>query len=313
MVTKATGKSALDFARDALFEPLGIHEAKWPDDPQGLNRGWGDLQLHPRDMARIGHLFLNEGTWNGVQVVSKEWVEQATRHQVTAATDGTGYGYQWWVLNGAFAGPYEARGRGGQAITVWPDKDIVAVFTGHGGDDVRGEVALLLAAALKSDEPLPPNPDASARLAAAIATATEPPAAQPVPPLPPTAAQVTGNVYRLSANQLDLRCFSLAFVSPSNVSLHLTIGSARFDFPVGMDGVPRFSESGPTDIPVGIARAWVEPGAFLVHYDEVAGPNHLVIRSDFVGDPEAVAMEITDPSGYFPAESVAGAVVPSCT
>jgi CubicO group peptidase (beta-lactamase class C family) len=311
MITKATAKPALDFARDALFGPLGILHTEWPDDPQGFSHGWGDLRLHPRDMARIGHLFLNEGSWNGLQVVSEEWVDQATRHQVTADADGTGYGYQWWVLSGAFAGLYEARGRGGQAIIAWPDKDIVAVFTGR-GMDVRAEVAPLLIAALKSDEPLPPNPEASARLAAAIAAATEPPAAQAVPPLPPTAGQVTGRVYRLGVNQLDLRCVALDFASPSDVSLRLAVGSASFAFPVGMDGVPRFSETGPTDMAVGITGAWVEPTVFLLHYDEVAGPNHFVIRAGFSGASETVSLQITDPGGYYPAQSVTGAEVPSC-
>jgi CubicO group peptidase (beta-lactamase class C family) len=98
MITEAAGSSALDFARDNLFGPLGIVGAEWAQDPQGVNHGWGDLQIHPRDLARIGLLFLNEGDWNGVQVVSKDWVAEATRSLVTVDIDGTGYGYQWWVL-----------------------------------------------------------------------------------------------------------------------------------------------------------------------------------------------------------------------
>jgi CubicO group peptidase (beta-lactamase class C family) len=308
MVTKATGKPALEFARDALFGPLGIREVKWPEDPQGLSHGWGDLQLHPRDMAKIGHLFLNEGRWNGAQIVSEQWVAEATRHHVTAETDGTGYGYQWWVLAGPFAGLYEARGRSGQAIIVWPDKDIVAVFTGR-GVDVRAEVAPLLVGALKSDEPLPPNPDGSARLGGAIAAAADPPASTPIAPLPPMAAEISGRIYGLPANPLDLRCFALVFASPADVTLRLTVGSAAFELPVGMDGVPRFSETGPTDIPVGVTGAWVEPDAFLLRYDEVAGPNHFVLRADFAG---GLLLEVSDPTDYFPALLLRGDQVPAC-
>ena len=143
MLAEAADTSTGAFAAEHLFGPLGIEEFVWPTDPQGIERGWGDLQLFPRDMARIGHLVANGGLWNGVQVVSKSWLEQATRSWIPAEVDGAGYGYQWWILAGAFDGLYEARGRGGQAIIIWPDKDIVVVFTGR-GVDVRGEIALLL-------------------------------------------------------------------------------------------------------------------------------------------------------------------------
>ena len=81
--------SALEFAQEYLFGPLGVSEVIWPSDPQGNNWGWGDMKLAPHDMAKLGYLFLNEGLWDGHQVVSAEWVE--------AATSGVGYGYQWWL------------------------------------------------------------------------------------------------------------------------------------------------------------------------------------------------------------------------
>lgn len=79
IITKVTGVSALDFAREHLFAPLDIEDVTWPSDPQGITRGWGSLQLHPRDMAKVGQLFLNRGNWNGTQVVSVDWVDKATR------------------------------------------------------------------------------------------------------------------------------------------------------------------------------------------------------------------------------------------
>jgi hypothetical protein len=119
----------------------------------------------------------------------------------------------------------------------------VAVFTGR-GVDVIGDVAPLLAAALQSDVALDPNPEAYARMNAAIRDATEPPVAKPVPPLPPIATEVSGKVYRLEPNLLDVQCILLRFDSPSEVRLELTlggVGSGVYDLPVGMDGVPRFS------------------------------------------------------------------------
>lgn len=311
MVAQATGSSTLDFARDNLFGPLGILSAEWPKDPQGVNHGWGDLLLHPRDMARIGQLFLNAGNWNGTQVVSEGWVGEATQKLVVVDTEGTGYGYQWWVLAGAFEGLYEALGNGGQAIIVWPDKDVVAVFTGR-GVDVLADVAPLVAGALQSDAALDPNPEAHARLSAAIRDATEPPTAKPVPPLPPMAIEVSGKVYRLDPNQFDVKCISLRFDSPSEVWFELTLGSGAFDLPVGMDGVPRFAEGGPTGIPVGILGEWTAPNIFSMDYDEVGGSNHLRIRGDFDASPESVQLEFSDPGEYRPTQTISALAVTAC-
>lgn len=65
IVTRATNMSTLDYARQRLFDPLRIKEARWPADPQGVNYGWSDLMMHPRDMARVGYLYLHNGVWNG--------------------------------------------------------------------------------------------------------------------------------------------------------------------------------------------------------------------------------------------------------
>jgi hypothetical protein len=240
MVSRVVQQTTHEFAKENLFAPLGISESVWPDDPQGVNRGWGDLQLHPRDMARLGLLFLNEGEWNGPQIVSSDWVREATRSSIAADADGTGYVFQCWILSGDLEGLYEARGRGGQAIIVWPDTKIVAVFTGR-GIDVRNDIAPLLAAAIKSNDALTPNPEAHARLEAAIAKAKEPPPAKPIPDLPPMAAEVSGKVYRLEPNQFDLRCISIDFRSSADVVFTLSVGEGTFVLPGGMDGVPRFS------------------------------------------------------------------------
>lgn len=311
MVSSVAEQTTHAFAITNLFEPLGIAQSVWPNDPQGVNHGWGDLQLHPRDMARIGQLFLNDGAWNGEQIVSSTWVDAATQPYLSTGPDGTGYGYQWWILAGELEGLYEAQGRGGQAIMVWPDKDVVAVFTGR-GIDVRSDIAPLLAAALQSDEALEPNAEGFARLTQAIEEATKPPPAKPVPDLPPMAAAVSGKIYRLEPNQFDVRCISLLFESPSDVMFTLTVGEGSFELPVGMDGVPQFSESGPTGIPVGVTGEWTAPLVFEMSYDEVAGLNHLQIRGDFPPDADSVTLSFADPAGAFPPQVVPAAAAPSC-
>ncbi len=312
IVTQVTGMSTLEFAQERLFEPLGIRESTWSTDPQGVARGWGDLQLHPRDAAKIGQLFVDGGKWNGTQVVSAEWIEQATRTVVTAGADGTGYGYQWWILPEPLDDIYEARGRGGQAIVVWPENELVLVFTGR-GVDVRGDLAPFLLAALKAEDPIAPNPAGNARLDAAIAQALEPPAAQPVLELPLAAGAISNELYRLDDNPFDTRCVSLRFDSKSDVAtFQLTTSGGMFDMPVGMDGIPRFSDDSPTGIPIGLVGEWVSEDVFLLYYDEVAGPNHLRVRVTVEGDASSIDVEFSDPGGYFPTTTVRGANVPSC-
>ena len=89
--------------------------------------GWG-LQVTPRDMAKLGYLYLHNGTWDGQQIVSAEWVRAATsKHTETDSRIGLGYGYQWWTYPSY--GAYAALGRYGQTIFVAPDLDLVVVTT----------------------------------------------------------------------------------------------------------------------------------------------------------------------------------------
>jgi CubicO group peptidase (beta-lactamase class C family) len=126
ILQQATGMDSLEFAEQHLFGPLGISDVAWRTDPQGVYVGWGDMRLRPHDMAKIGYLVLNQGMWDGEQIVSAEWVHKATQEQIAAGTLSDGYGYQWWVDGNGY---YMALGYGAQFIFVIPDLDLVVVFT----------------------------------------------------------------------------------------------------------------------------------------------------------------------------------------
>jgi CubicO group peptidase (beta-lactamase class C family) len=115
-----------DFADQYLFKPLGITNVKWDTDAEGIPIGSWGLQITPRDMAKLGYLYLHHGQWEGQQIVSAEWVKNATRTHTE--TDGElGYGYQWWTYPSLAA--YTALGRYGQTIFVVPESDLVIVTT----------------------------------------------------------------------------------------------------------------------------------------------------------------------------------------
>lgn len=165
IIQETTGMSALAFANEHLFGPLGIIDAEWASNPQGISIGWSDLYLTPHDMAKIGYLYLNEGLWDGEQMVSADWVEASTHEHISAGTLEDGYGYQWWIDD---AGIYMAVGYAGQFIFVIPDKDMVVVFVSDLEEqDFYVPQRLLndfIIPAAKSASPLPDNPDGVALL-----------------------------------------------------------------------------------------------------------------------------------------------------
>jgi CubicO group peptidase (beta-lactamase class C family) len=126
ILTMSTGQTPLAFAEEHLFEPLGIEVPYWHSDERGIQNGGDDLGMTPRDMARFGYLFLNDGSWDGEQIVSPEWASEATSTQVSLCPE-RGYGYHWWTSPDTNI--FSARGRGGQSIIVAPDYDVVVVTT----------------------------------------------------------------------------------------------------------------------------------------------------------------------------------------
>ena len=124
VIERISGQTAADFASASLFEPIGIRSWSWDEGPRGLtNTGWG-LRLRPRDMARLGQLFLNEGRWEDEQVVPRDWVVDVHRPSTLLPPD-RGYKLHWWSRRGALF----AVGWGGQYIYILPDHDMVVVTT----------------------------------------------------------------------------------------------------------------------------------------------------------------------------------------
>ncbi|MHA2380653.1 MAG: serine hydrolase domain-containing protein [Candidatus Thorarchaeota archaeon] len=116
----------IDWVTSHIYNPLGIGGLTWYDDPQGNYFGGSGMRLTPREMAKFGYLFLNNGSWDGEQIIPEAWVEVSTSSQAERSSS-THYGYQWWVFPDI--GMYAAHGYGGQNIIVVPEYDMVVVFT----------------------------------------------------------------------------------------------------------------------------------------------------------------------------------------
>jgi len=135
ILSKSSETSTLDFAKQYLFKPLGIQSAYWHEDQQGYHIGGFGLGLSARDLAKFGFLYLNDGYWNGRNIVSESWVNKSTSQQIQAFSHPIygkfGYGYQWWVKKVDGCKSYRAWGRRGQFIVVVPELDLVIAVTSN--------------------------------------------------------------------------------------------------------------------------------------------------------------------------------------
>jgi CubicO group peptidase (beta-lactamase class C family) len=154
VLEEATGEPVADFARERLFEPLGMQSSEMTQDPSGNAHMFMGLHSTCEDMARMGHLFLQRGDWDGEQIVPEEWVAEAVDQPSQELNQS--YGLLWWLNGGAGEGSgtatggtepagqmapgapedmFFALGLTGQVIAVDPGSGVVVVrLSGEGGN-----------------------------------------------------------------------------------------------------------------------------------------------------------------------------------
>lgn len=139
VIRGATGRDPVDLMEERIIRPMGLEASpEMLTDGEGTGFVLGGLNLRTRDYARIGQMFLQQGFWNGRQIVPADWVAASTAHQ---AADGAGYGFQWWVPkdNALFGNDFMAQGIYGQFIYVNPAAQVViAVNSADRGFDASG-------------------------------------------------------------------------------------------------------------------------------------------------------------------------------
>ncbi|HAS41482.1 MAG TPA: hypothetical protein DCS93_13455 [Microscillaceae bacterium] len=133
IVSNVSRQPTYEFLHKNLFEPLEIERYVMNTTP--VNNGYlgGGIHMLPRDLAKFGQLFVNEGTWKGKRVISKKWVKEATKgHSTMNGAKYKNYGYNWWIQHYEVGGEkykaFYASGNGGQLIFGVPKLNLVAVF-----------------------------------------------------------------------------------------------------------------------------------------------------------------------------------------
>lgn len=142
IIAKGTGKSLHTYAREVLFDPLGMAPTDWYTGRDGELIAASGIRMLPRDLARIGLLMLNRGVWEGRAVVPADWIARCTT-AVVPVDEMREYGYHWYLARFGFEtasdGPHwkrarlepvtSALGNGGQRLYVMPGLDLVVVTT----------------------------------------------------------------------------------------------------------------------------------------------------------------------------------------
>jgi CubicO group peptidase (beta-lactamase class C family) len=288
IITQLTGMTARDYGNARLFAPLGIAAPNWPHDSQGLSTGGGGLALRPRDMAKIGYLYLRNGEWDGKRLLPAGWtdrVSHATVNMNASFDPELRYANFFWVLSHRQV--YMAWGYRCQFIMVFPAQDIVAVATARNdcpfvklADDISG--------AVKSETALAPDPVGANLLASKILDASiEKPTA--VGAMPESASAISGKTYRFPYNELTVKSLSLSLTGPQPryeleiYTQYQSNASLQFTGPIGLDGLYRKGDSSPLGV-IALKGTWLNDHAFAIDLRLVGGDKDQRWILSFDGD-----------------------------
>jgi CubicO group peptidase (beta-lactamase class C family) len=307
IITKVTGQKVIDYLTPRLFEPLSIEGADWETDAYGINTGGWGLRLKTEDLAKFGQFYLQKGKWNGVQLLPKKWVEEATSLKIyqnpgmtqskrDSSNDGVqGYCYQFWRARN---NSYQANGANGQFVLVMPDKDAVIILTAD-SPDMWGELEMVwkyLYPGIKN-KALPADEKSSTEMKQRLASL-----ALPIPAKynnDSIASLVSGKTFTFAANDKHIQSITLEFRDELWL-LNLKTDTASFDFSFA-SGKWQFGETprhGPSIFaqavnnqnglpPFKIAQAYTWPNdrtlELSLKYIENVSSERIVIRFNEIG------------------------------
>jgi len=135
IITKASKMSTFDFAKSFLFTPMNIDVAEWQQCPQGYYFGGNNMYFTPRNMARLGYLYMHNGMLNGQQIVPENWIQESIRNYTNFNNSSWGdlhnvnYGYLWWLGEINNYSVFLAIGYGGQFVINFPELNMIVVTT----------------------------------------------------------------------------------------------------------------------------------------------------------------------------------------
>jgi CubicO group peptidase (beta-lactamase class C family) len=233
IVQKLTGETLVDYLQPRLFDPLGIEDAVWESCPRGINTGGFGLAVRTEDIARLGQLYLQKGEWQGQQLLSEDWVAEASSKQIDNGDDpnsewNQGYGFQFWRCR---HNAYRGDGAFGQYCIVMPDQDAVVAIT-SGVKDMQAVMNLVWEFLLPAMGPgaLLVSEEAHSSLGEKLASLQVPLQAGNIST--PLAAQVSGKSYTFDTNDMDIEAVTFDFSGERDL-MALRVGGVEHTFAAG--------------------------------------------------------------------------------
>lgn len=286
ILTRVTGKTALELANEWIFNEIGIRGAAWDACPKGISIGGSGLHITPRDMLRMGVLLLSHGRWNNKQVIPADYVNAAQIKKIDNRNPSdpnqnpnwaAGYCYQMWRC--AFPA-FRADGMGGQYIVMLPQYDMVAVFTSALGSDIGYPLTLIEKYLLPGLLPAAQTdmPDEQNALKSLARSLSRPEAL----PQPAEAANFPfGKKFLLPENGIGLSALT---VSEDRIEVTLASGgcmTAEYSW-----NAPRLSAE-----PVKVLHPWMDraPASAMARWEEDA----LYLRIAYLGEPLTYHITLT--------------------
>jgi CubicO group peptidase (beta-lactamase class C family) len=118
-----------EFAKKNLFNPMGIKNYLWRFAPDRSSLStFSQMYIRPRDLIKLAKMYKDGGKWQGKTILPENWVEKSFE------TGDGDYGYLWYnkyfIVDGKRYDSYMVSGNGGQKINIWPQLNMITVFTG---------------------------------------------------------------------------------------------------------------------------------------------------------------------------------------
>ncbi len=293
VLQKVTGMTLFDYLTPRLFDPLGITDAAWESNPEGINLGGWGLSVTTEDIAKFGQLYLQKGVWQGKRLLDERWVEAATSRQTSNGSNPEsdweqGYGFQFWRCR---HNAYRGDGAFGQYCIVMPEQDAVIAITG-GVRDMQAVLNLVWSDLLPAmgDSALKPDPAAALlkKRSADLKLAT---------PLGSYAAEaakkISGKTFRFNENKPQgLRWVRLEMKKKNAVlTFENASGEQRLEIGYGEWLKGRTNLAYPNMQPVAAAGAWSAENRFDAALCYYHTPYILKLGFDFADNELTLDME----------------------
>ena len=286
ILSRTTGQTAHDYLEPRFLRPLGVSGLTWDLGPGNLNPGGNGISCRTADLLKLAVVHLQQGVWDGRQLLPADWVRQATTPQ-----RGNPHGYHWWMGPG---GSYYAYGIFGQFAVVLPEHDAVLAVTAAtppGEETLRSLIWRHFPAIFEASRQVPTATPKDAALPKRWARLRLLPPLQPAGS--PTAARVSGKTFAAEPNEDGVSAMRLEFASGRCV-FHLQDGRGAHTLEVGLadwlegdttiSGAPLHHGYEPESLRVVAAGRWLDPDCFEMTWQFVESSfrDRVVLR--FSGD-----------------------------